>query len=112
MLGTFLLAGVVSMPTPEDVRALIKVDFYCASQAHSLSDDCEVPLEFTPKEVRNLTCNETKWPHEFACSYNVLIEERNGLYPSYWMQRVDQVRLMEDGTWFLVQEHSLPREIN
>lgn len=109
MFGTFLLAAVVTMPTPEDVRALIKEDFYCSSRAHSLSDECEFPLEFTPKEVRDLTCHESKWPREFACSYNVLIEERYGLYPSYWMQRVDQFRLMDDGTWFLVQELSPPR---
>jgi len=112
VLGAILLAAVVSMPTPEEVMALIKVDPYCESRAHSLSDDCEVLLEFTPKEVRDLTCNETKWPREFACSYNVLIEERDGLYPSYWMQRVDQFRLMEDGTWFLVQEISRPRPVD
>jgi len=104
VLGAILLAAVGSMPTPEEVMALVKVDPNCASQAHSLSDDCEILLEFTPKEVRDLSCNETKWPREFACSYNVLIEERNGLYPSYWSQRVDQFRIMENGAWFRVEE--------
>lgn len=112
MLGAILLAAIASAPTPEEIRALVKVDPYCASQAQSLNDDCEVLLEFTPKDVRDVTCNETTWPREFACSYNVLIEEQSELHPPYWMQRVDQVRLMEDGTWFLVQEVSPPRLVN
>jgi hypothetical protein len=112
MLGAILLAAIGSAPTPEEVMALVKVDPYCASQEHSLADDCEVLFEFTPKEVRDLTCNETKWPHEFACSYNVLIEEQSGLRAPFWLQRIDQFRLMEDGRWFRVQEISPPHKFS
>jgi hypothetical protein len=107
VLGAIFLAAVASMPTPEEVQALVKVDPHCAASEGELSG-CEVLLEFAVVEVRDLTCNETEWPRELVCSSNVLFEERFGLHPSHWIQRADQLRLMEDGTWFLVQALSPP----
>jgi hypothetical protein len=110
VVGAALVAAIISAPTADEIKALVKEDSYCALS--SGLDQCEVQYDFTAHEVRDLSCNDTEWPREFACSYNVLIKERNGLYPSYWSQRVDQFRLMEDGAWFHVQAIIPPQNFN
>ncbi len=54
MLGTILLAAVATMPTPEEVRALAKVDPYCAASEDDLAG-CDILLEFAAAGVRDLT---------------------------------------------------------